>query len=36
MGRPGMAGKKQNPVTQGGGCRRVRQPDQGESGGSWP
>ena len=24
MGRPGMAGKWQNPATQGGGCRRVR------------
>ena len=32
MGRPGMAGKQQNPVTHRGG----RRPDPGTSGGDWP
>ena len=29
MGRPGMAEKRRNPTTQGGGRRRVRRPDLG-------
>ena len=36
MGRPRMAGKHQNPTTQGGGRRRLRRPDPGVSGGGWP
>ena len=36
MGRLGMAGKEQNPLTQGGGRRRVCQLDLGASGGGWP
>ena len=36
MGWLGMAGKEQNPSTQGGGRRSVRRPDPGASGGSWP
>ena len=36
MGWPGTAGKWKNPVTQGGGCRCVRRPDPGASGGGWP
>ena len=32
MGRTGVAGKWQNPATQGGGCLRVRRPDPGASG----
>ena len=36
MGRPGMAGKHQNPTTQGGDCRLLRRPDPGGSGGGWP
>ena len=32
MGRPGMAEKQRNPVTQGGRRRRVRQSDPSESG----
>ena len=35
MGRPEMAGKHQNPATQGGGRRHLRQLDQGVSGGGW-
>ena len=34
MGRPEMTEKGQNLVTQGGGCRRVRRPDPGASGGA--
>ena len=36
MGRSRMAEKQQNPVTQGGGYRRVRRHDPGASGGGWP
>ena len=36
MGRPGMAGKQQNPMTHCGGRRRVRRPDPGASDGGWP
>ena len=36
MGRLGMAGKEQNPLTQGGGRRRVCRLDPGASGGCWP
>ena len=35
MGRPGMAGKHQNPETQGGDGRRLRRPDLDASGGYW-
>ena len=36
MGKLGMAGKWRNPVTQGGGRRRVRRPDLGASDGGLP
>ena len=36
MGRPGMAGKYENPVTHRGGRLHIRRPDPGASGGSWP
>ena len=36
MGRPEMAGKWQNLATHHGGCRSVRRPDPGASGGGWP
>ena len=36
MGRPRMAGKHQNPATQGGRRRRLRRPDPGAFGGGWP
>ena len=35
MGRPGMAEKKENPVTYRGGRCRVRRHDPGASGGGW-
>ena len=36
MGQPGMAGKHQNPATQGGGHRRLHRLDPGVSSGGWP
>ena len=36
MGWPEMAGKHKNPATQVCGCRRLRRPDPGASGGGWP
>ena len=36
MGRPEMAGKHKNQVTQGGGNRRVRRSDPRASDGGWP
>ena len=36
MGQPGMAGKRRNSATQGGGRRSVRRPDLGASGGGSP
>ena len=36
MGRPEMAEKHKNPVTQVGGSRCIRWPDPGSSGGGWP
>ena len=36
MGRPRMAGKHQNPATQGGFLHRLRPPDPGASCGGWP
>ena len=36
MGRPEVAGKWKNPVTQHVGRRRVRRPDLGASGGGSP
>ena len=33
MGQPGVAGKCIKTVTHGGGCRRLRRPDPGASGG---
>ena len=35
MGRLGMAEKRRNPVTQGGGHRRVRRPDPSAFDGGW-
>ena len=36
MGRPEVAGKSKNPVTNRGSRRRVLRPDSGASGGGWP
>ena len=35
MGWPEMAGEHKNPATQVCGCRRLRRPDPGASGGGW-